>query len=250
MSEKPNHYYYNSSNYNNNNALSRPVRRHLVNVYLTLAAMCAIATFGSHIGDYLGPSGTSIGSVGALGSMSMIRFTSINSNNRWGLLLAYSIFSGIAISTFISFILNWDPTGNIVFLSLTSAALVFLGFTLSALTSSRRSTMYIGALASSAISVLLWLSLANLFFFQSSNLFSFELYAGLLAFAGFVMYDTQMIIDRANAGIMDIPGHAIELFMDLYALFVRFANIFLKKEMERENDKRRRQRGGFRLQRE
>lgn len=64
------------------------------------------------------------------------------------------------------------------------------------------------------------------------------------------MYDTQMIIDRANAGIMDIPGHAIELFMDLYALFVRFANIFLKKEIERENDKRRRQRGGFRLQRE
>lgn len=54
------------------------------------------------------------------------------------------------------------------------------------------------------------------------------------------MYDTQMIIERASLGVMDIPGHAIELFMDLYSLFIRLANILIKKEMDRENEKRRR----------
>lgn len=53
------------------------------------------------------------------------------------------------------------------------------------------------------------------------------------------MYDTQMIVERASAGAMDIPGHAMELFMDLYSLFIRLAHIFMKKEFERDNDKRK-----------
>jgi FtsH-binding integral membrane protein len=56
-----------------------------------------------------------------------------------------------------------------------------------------------------------------------------------------VVYDTQMIVERASQGILDVPGHAMELFMDLYSLFIRLANIFLKKEQDRERrDKRRR----------
>jgi hypothetical protein len=94
-----------------------------------------------------------------------------------------------------------------------------------------------------------------------------ELYAGLLAFAGFgkflyshifkppsnfnliVMYDTQMIVEHASAGSMDIPGHAMELFMDLYSLFIRLAQILMKKEMEKEN-KKKKKRGSNRLTRD
>lgn len=63
------------------------------------------------------------------------------------------------------------------------------------------------------------------------------------------MYDTQMIVERASAGSMDIPGHAMELFMDLFSLFVRLVNILLKKEMDRENEKRKKRRGN-RLERD
>lgn len=62
------------------------------------------------------------------------------------------------------------------------------------------------------------------------------------------MYDTQMIVERASAGVMDIPGHAMELFMDLYSLFIRLAHIFMKKETDRENDKRKKR--ANRLQRD
>lgn len=58
-----------------------------------------------------------------------------------------------------------------------------------------------------------------------------------------------MIVERASAGSMDIPGHAMELFMDLFSLFVRLVNILLKKEMDRENEKRKKRRGN-RLERD
>lgn len=57
------------------------------------------------------------------------------------------------------------------------------------------------------------------------------------------MYDTQMIVERASAGLMDIPGHSLELFMDLFSLFIRLANILLKKQMEREENERKKRRG-------
>lgn len=81
--------------------------------------------------------------------------------------------------------MNWDPSGNIIFMALSSAVLVFLGFSGSAIMADRRSMLYVGAFASAALSILLWLSLANMFFLRSSSVFSFELYAGLLAFSGF-----------------------------------------------------------------
>lgn len=93
MSEKQDHYYSSqgSSSSSSSTALSRPVRRHLVNVYLTLAAMCAIATAGSRVGDYLGVAGSTMGSLGAFASVSMFRFTPVNSRRRWTL-LGVSVF--------------------------------------------------------------------------------------------------------------------------------------------------------------
>jgi hypothetical protein len=70
-------------------------------------------------------------------------------------------------------------------MSLSSAVLIFLGFSLSAVFTERRSMLYVGAFASSVLSVLLWLSLANVLFIGSSSVFSLELYTGLLVFAGF-----------------------------------------------------------------
>lgn len=70
-------------------------------------------------------------------------------------------------------------------MALSSAVLIFLGFSFSAVMAERRSMLYVGAFASSILSVLLWLSLANVFFIRSSSIFSLELYTGLLVFAGF-----------------------------------------------------------------
>jgi len=202
--------------------------------------MCAIATVSSQVGDNLGLAASPLGSLGSFGSVIAFRHTQQGSRSRWALLGTYALFSGIALSTFLSIFLQWDPSGTLLFSALSSSALIFLGFSLSAVMADRRSMLYTGGVASSILSILIWSSFVNAFFIRSSSMFSLELYAGILAFIGFVMYDTQMIIERASAGSMDIPGHSMELFMDLYALFVRIANVLLKKEVERENKKRRR----------
>jgi hypothetical protein len=96
MSEKQEYYgSSSSSSSSNSNALSRPVRRHLVHVYLTLAAMCAIATAGTQAGDYFGPVGSPIGSIGAVASVSMFRYTAPSSRNRWALLAVSIIWLNI-----------------------------------------------------------------------------------------------------------------------------------------------------------
>jgi hypothetical protein len=81
---KPSHY---TSTQDDQRTISRPVRRHLIHVYLALAAMCAVATAGSATGDaLLGSAGTAVGSLGAVASVSMFRFTPMHSRSRWGLL--------------------------------------------------------------------------------------------------------------------------------------------------------------------
>ncbi|KAI8991300.1 inhibitor of apoptosis-promoting Bax1-domain-containing protein [Mycotypha africana] len=242
MSEKRSYYGYNSSSSSNSNLISRPVRRHLLHVYLTLAAMSAIATMSTQLGDYLGPVGSTIGSLGTVLSILLFRFTAPNSRNRWALLLAYSVSIGIGLASFLTFFTHWDSSGNIVFMALSSAVVIFLGFSASAVLADRRSMLYVGGLVSSILAVLFWLSLANSLFIRSQSILSLEMYGGLIAFAGFVLYDTQMIIERASAGLTDVPGHSMELFMDLYALFVRLLEIFLKKELDKEEDRKRKKR--------
>ena len=56
----------------------------------------------------------------------------------------------------------------------------------------------------------------------------------------FIIYDTQMIIEKAERGQKDVPAHAMELFIDLFNLFIRILQILMKlKEGEDDRDRRR-----------
>ena len=48
-----------------------------------------------------------------------------------------------------------------------------------------------------------------------------QLYFGLLVFLGYMVYDTQEIIERAHHGDMDYIKHALTLFTDFVAVLVR-----------------------------
>lgn len=65
---------------------------------------------------------------------------------------------------------------------------------------------------------------------------SLTIYGGLMAFVGFVLYDTQVIIEKAHNGERDHIQHALDLLLDFLAIFKRLAIIMARNQARRQND--------------
>ncbi|XP_039688727.1 bax inhibitor 1, partial [Medicago truncatula] len=79
-----------------------------------------------------------------------------------------------------------------------ATSLAFACFSAAALVARRREYLYLGGLLSSGLSILMWLHFAS-----SVLLAGLQLYFGLLVFVGYVVVDTQEIIERSqNAPIL------------------------------------------------
>ena len=72
-----------------------------------------------------------------------------------------------------------------------------------------------------AVSLFAVMRLGTWFFGGRAMLFQAELYGGLLVFLGYVLLDTQVIIEKAYAGQKDHVRAALDLFVDFAAIFVR-----------------------------
>ncbi|KAL8216406.1 hypothetical protein R6Q57_023243 [Mikania cordata] len=103
----------------------------------------------------------------------------------------------------------------------------------------RREYLYLGGFLSSCVSILLWLHFASSIFGGSLSL-NIMLYSGLLVFVGYMVYDTQDIIEKAHLGDLDYVSHALTLFIDFIAVFLRILVITLKNSDDREERRKRR----------
>jgi len=220
--------------------LSPVVLSHLRNVYAWLTLTLLATTLGVylHITTYFFQGGilSTLLTFGMTLGISMSAPTKENQTMRYGMLLGLGLFQGITLGSLIEFILNYHP--GVLITALTSTALVFVSFSAASfMNTSRRITVYLGGVLFSALSILSWLSLANLFF-RIPALFSAELYLGLLLFCGYVVYDTQMLVARVEMGYKDVPGDCVKLFTDIVAVFVRIAILLVRQQDNK--DKRRR----------
>lgn len=73
--------------------------------------------------------------------------------------------------------------------------------------------------------------------------YAIEMYGGLLLFVGFVLFDTQMIIERADRGDKDYVKHSLDLFVDFVAIFVRLLAILARNSSEKSERERKERRG-------
>ena len=144
---------------------------------------------------------------------------------RISLMVTFGILQGIILGPLIYMAIEIDA--NIVRSAILVTVCVFGSFTAMSLMSKKREWLYLGSILNSFCLFLFFMS-----FFPSSVFgYHISLYGGLIMFCGYVLYDTQVIIDRVERlGIenSDWVSDAMLLYIDFIAIFVRILIIILK----------------------
>lgn len=216
------------------NDYSIQTQRHLSHVYLSLMLCVLAASCGTATSMYFRLT-SNMSLLGVLGAMGILIY--INSDphkdqlqRRVGLLCVFGFFKGLSLGPLVALVAFVDPA--LIVTAFLGTAAVFACFTGAAVVAKRRAYLYLGGVLGSAVSVMLVLSLMNMFF-RSVSFHLVELYGGLLVFSGYVVFDTQMILEKAEGGSPDVVGHAATLFIDFVAIFVRILLILLRNNNNR-----------------
>ncbi|XBH60959.1 hypothetical protein VPH35_115478 [Triticum aestivum] len=220
--------------------ISPAVQSHLKLVYLTLCFALASSAVGAylHIALNIGGMLTMLACVGTIAWMFSVPV--YEERKRFGLLMGAALLEGASVGPLIELAIDFDP--SILVTGFVGTAIAFGCFSGAAIIAKRREYLYLGGLLSSGLSILLWLQFATSIFGHSSGSFMFEVYFGLLIFLGYMVYDTQEIIERAHHGDMDYIKHALTLFTDFVAVLVRVLIIMLKNAGDKSEDKKKRKR--------
>lgn len=128
--------------------------------------------------------------------------------------------------------------GEIVTSALAISMAIFFCFSLSSIFATQRLTYYFYSLVSSLMTLISIVSFANIFM-RSKIMLNATAIAALLMYAGFVAVDTQITLAEFDAGNRDFVVHAISLYVDIVAIFIRILQILIEKQHNecRKHDK-------------
>ncbi|XP_013146388.1 PREDICTED: probable Bax inhibitor 1 [Papilio polytes] len=220
------------------NRLEPPVRQHLKNVYATLMMTCVSATVGVFVDIYTSFQAGFLSTILGVGLMLMLIATPDNGKNtklRLGYLLGFGLTSGIGMGPLLEYVSVVDP--SIIVTALLGTSLVFVCFSIASMLAERGSWLYLGGTLMTLLTSMSLMSLANIFM-QSHFLYQSHLYLGLILMCGFVLFDTQLIIEKRRMGSKDFVQHALELFIDFIGIFRRLVVILTQKEEQNRRRKR------------
>ncbi|XP_071698583.1 bax inhibitor 1-like [Rutidosis leptorrhynchoides] len=223
------------------NIISPVVQSHLKKVYATLCFAVLVSALGAylHIIWNIGGVITTLTTLFFINTISSVTLGEDADGAKVVLLMIAALFQGASIGPAIKLAININP--SILVSAFVGTAIAFACFSVSAMLARRRQHLYLGGLLSSGVSILLWVYFASSIIGESLS-FKIQLYFGLLVFVGYVVFDTQFIIEMAHLGDLDFAGHALRLYTDFIAVFIRILVIMLKNEDDREAERRRRRR--------
>ena len=100
-------------------------------------------------------------------------------------------------------------------------ACMFGSFTAMSLLSKRRSFLFLGGIISTMVSCLFWMAIIRFIFgYAIVGGFIYSMIGVVLA-SLYVIFDTQLVVERLSRGDYDTPKHALLLFVDLVQLFIK-----------------------------
>lgn len=221
--------------------LDKNVQVHLKNVYSTLSVGLILSCVGAYlfqINSFLQSITTSLmvlSFILSLGSSLFIYFTQHSRetlHSRLGAFFLFCFSTGIGFGPLLQALSIISP--DTIPTALLGTALIFVSFTLAALFTRKRYYIYLGAALMSAISLLTTFSFMNLFI-RSPAIYTAELYIGLAIFCAFVVFDTQLIVEKRRNGDTDFVWHTLDLFIDFVEIF-RHLLIILNSKRRRNRD--------------
>ncbi|XVF52535.1 hypothetical protein PTKIN_Ptkin05aG0026200 [Pterospermum kingtungense] len=217
--------------------ISPIVQTHLKRVYLTLCCALVASAIGAYL-HILWNIGGYLTTFACFGTMIWLLSTPPHEEQkRVSLLMASAVFEGASVGPLIDLAIQIDP--SILVSAFVGTALAFACFSGAAMLARRREYLYLGGLLSSGVSILLWLHFASSIFGGSTALSMIEIYFGLLVFVGYMVVDTQDIIEKAHFGDLDYVKHSLTLFTDFVAVFVRILIIMMKNSAEKSERKKK-----------
>lgn len=208
-----------------------PVRHHLKNVYSCLAMVSLTAGAGGYLqvvtgmleGSLLVPLGTIVLLIGLLSTPDNGK----NSTTRLGMLFGFAFLSGLGVGPLLTHAIHVNP--SILPTALLATGMIFICFTLGSLYTQKRYWLFLSGILMSGLTLTFVLGLASILF-MSNMLFQVHLYLGLLLMCGFVVYDTQLIVEKRRLGDKDFIRHSLDLFVDVFSIFRRLLIILTQKE--------------------
>jgi FtsH-binding integral membrane protein len=131
----------------------------------------------------------------------------------------------------------WDIDPSNVISALMYTCVIFTCFTLSALIAPDGKYLALGGPLLSILTTMLFASILNIFF-RSPTFLYMQLLLGLVVMSAFILYDTQMIMEKFRMGDRDYVWHSLTLFMDLASIFKHILVLLADKEQGSRNKKR------------
>lgn len=216
-------------------ALTPQVSAYVSKVYRFMAGTVAVAGATGIASAALGLPGMGLlGLLGGLGLILGVVFTPKEKVRlREGLVLGFGALSGLTLGPLLA-----SVSASASLLAFLGTLGIFAGFSLAALRAKRTAYIYwtgplFGALL---ITFLVGITGALLPLFGVHNLailkalYNVNLYLGLGLFSVFVAYDTQRMIDSAARGEEDHVSDALNMFMNVFNIFIRLLMIFGRKD--------------------
>ncbi|XP_045177822.1 bax inhibitor 1-like [Mercenaria mercenaria] len=218
--------------------LETRVQKHLKKVYGTLSISMLAAAAGAYVHLFTGiiSAGllTALGSIGMMIWLAATSHTKENEQKRLAIFIGFTFLSGVSLGPLLDMVIQIDP--SIITTALMGTCLIFISFSLAALYNTNRTYLYFGGMLLSALSWMCLLTLMNIFF-RSKMIYDLNLYGGLVIFCGFVLYDTQLIIEKARRGDDDYIWQCVDLFLDFINIFRRLLIILANKEGNKKKRK-------------
>ncbi|XP_039602592.1 probable Bax inhibitor 1 [Polypterus senegalus] len=219
--------------------ISRSTQQHLKNVYSSLTICMLVAGVGAYVHVFTrllqGGLLSFLGSIGMMIWLAMTPHSLETEKKRLAILCGFAFFTGVGLGPAMDFVISVNP--SIIVTAFLGTSVIFACFTLSALYAQRRSYLFLGGTLMSGLSILLLLSMFNMFY-GSVMLFKAHMYLGLLVMCGFVLFDTQLIIEKAEMGDKDYIWHCVDLFLDFITIFRKLMMILATNEKDKKKEKK------------